>query len=141
MNTFDKSSLYEMSYAFMRRFAFIPVDIPSNITKDMVRIYVGIWKKGNNPDIPEKELETLAALWRCINQTRQIGPAVIRDIYRYILTSKVEPIDYQSPLIMYVMPQFEGLQKKKVNEFIEMLKPLLGDVSRVKAFADQIFLD
>lgn len=141
MNTFDKSSLYEMSYAFMRRFAFIPVDIPSNITKDMVRKYVGIWKKENNPDIAEKELETLAALWRCINQTRQIGPAVIRDIYRYIYSSKVEPIDYQSPLIMYVMPQFEGLQKKKINEFIEMLKPLLGDVSRVKAFADQMFPD
>ncbi|MCK4613672.1 MAG: AAA family ATPase, partial [Thermoplasmata archaeon] len=28
MNTFDKASLYEMSYAFMRRFAFINVGVP-----------------------------------------------------------------------------------------------------------------
>src|SRR5690554_64875 len=31
MNTFDKTSLYEMSYAFMRRFAFIPVTVPNHI--------------------------------------------------------------------------------------------------------------
>jgi len=141
MNTFDKSSLYEMSYAFMRRFAFIPLGIPSNITKDIVRTYVGIWNKDGAPELPEKELDAIAALWGCINHTRQIGPAVIRDIYRYVRKSKVEPIDYQSPLIMYVLPQFEGIQKKKVNEFIEMLKPILGDVSRIKAFADQMFPD
>jgi MoxR-like ATPase len=29
MNTVDKSSLYQMGYAFMRRFAFIPVPVPS----------------------------------------------------------------------------------------------------------------
>lgn len=29
MNTYDKTSLYEMSYAFMRRFAFIRIGVPT----------------------------------------------------------------------------------------------------------------
>jgi 5-methylcytosine-specific restriction enzyme B len=43
MNTFDKASLYEMSYAFMRRFAFIPVDVPTNINFDLFKHYIEIW--------------------------------------------------------------------------------------------------
>src|SRR3546814_831042 len=30
MNTFDQASLYQLSYAFMRRFAFIEVEVPSS---------------------------------------------------------------------------------------------------------------
>src|SRR3546814_7353210 len=30
MNTFYKASLYQLSYAFMRRFAFIEVEVPSS---------------------------------------------------------------------------------------------------------------
>ena len=40
MNTFDKTSLYEMSYAFMRRFAFIPVDIPKEINAVPINKYL-----------------------------------------------------------------------------------------------------
>ena len=29
MNNYDKDSLYELSYAFMRRFAFVELDIPN----------------------------------------------------------------------------------------------------------------
>ena len=32
MNVYDKSSLYAMSFAFMRRFAFVDVDLPSPTT-------------------------------------------------------------------------------------------------------------
>ena len=36
MNTLDKASLYELSYAFMRRFAFIPVGVPRNISEEVI---------------------------------------------------------------------------------------------------------
>ena len=31
MNTFDKASLYQLSFAFMRRFAFVDVDPPEQV--------------------------------------------------------------------------------------------------------------
>lgn len=37
MNTYDKTSLYEMSYAFMRRFAFIPVGVPKTLIRTLLR--------------------------------------------------------------------------------------------------------
>ncbi|MFC4799447.1 hypothetical protein ACFPA1_08755 [Neobacillus sp. GCM10023253] len=47
MNAFDKASLYEMSYAFMRRFAFIPVGVPKNITEVLVETYLIQWELRN----------------------------------------------------------------------------------------------
>jgi len=52
MNTYDKSSLYEMSYAFMRRFAFIMVDIPivENINAEKVKEFIECWDEHAAPD-------------------------------------------------------------------------------------------
>ena len=46
MNTFDKSTLYEMSYALQRRFVIIPVYGPSstNINKELLNQYLKVWK-------------------------------------------------------------------------------------------------
>ena len=43
MNTMDKASLYELSYAFMRRFAFIPVGVPRNISEEVIERFLEKW--------------------------------------------------------------------------------------------------
>ena len=110
MNTFDKTSLYEMSYAFMRRFAFVPVTIPKTINAQLIAEYLKVW------DIEDKSyIEEVAKLWKEINKTQKIGPAIVKDIYQYVAASQG---DFVSSLMMYVLPQFEGLREQKLNDFI-----------------------
>ncbi|AIS51871.1 ATPase [Thermoanaerobacter kivui] len=117
INTYDKTSLYEMSYAFMRRFAFIPVGVPQNIDKDLIERYLNIWgiedRVINNVDLKEG----LAEVWSIINKYRKIGPAIIKDIAKYVS----EEGDYTSAIILYVLPQFEGLMVNEIKKFAEEL--------------------
>ncbi|MGC9316375.1 MAG: AAA family ATPase, partial [bacterium] len=116
MNTYDKTSLYEMSYAFMRRLAFIPVEIPKTIDAELIRGYIEIWNGG---DVDDKIVEDLKVIWETINKTRKIGPAIVEDIFKYVKDSE-EP-DFTSAVIMFVMPQFEGLMDDKIISFVKDL--------------------
>jgi len=116
MNTYDKTSLYEMSYAFMRRFAFIPVEIPKAIDTDLIRGYIEKWNGG---EVDDKIVDRLKVIWETINITRKIGPAIVEDIFKYIKDSN-EP-DFTSAIIMFVMPQFEGLMDDKIISFVRDL--------------------
>ncbi|MCM3225943.1 AAA family ATPase [Terribacillus saccharophilus] len=109
MNTLDKASLYEMSYAFMRRFAFIPVGIPKNITSELVEQYLNVWKMPTYPNV-----DILTDIWKLINDYRKIGPAIIQDIAKHTQ----ENDDFTSAIILYVLPQFEGILTTQIQEFI-----------------------
>lgn len=130
MNTVDKSSLFEMSYAFMRRFAFIPVGVPKSITLPLVEQYLEAWS------IQEyMHAETLKTLWEIINQYRKFGPAILRDIAKYTAESED---DFTSAIILYVLPQFEGLSDYKINDFVRQLSEKLGDVIAADLLKDFI---
>lgn len=117
MNTFDKTSLYELSYAFMRRFAFIYVGVPRVINEELVETLLSKW------DIEDKAIneislkEALIEIWKITNKYRKIGPAIIRDIANYV---SIEG-DYVSALILYVLPQFEGVSEDNIKKFIKEL--------------------
>jgi len=115
MNTFDKASLYEMSYAFMRRFAFIQITVPENINEDLLKKYIEKWELECDDEI----CKNLSSLWRLINEYRTIGPAIIQDILQYII---LKPDAYSEALVMFVLPQFEGLPDEKIIEFITRCK-------------------
>lgn len=116
MNTFDKTSLYEMSYAFMRRFAFIPVAIPKDIDKYMVEKFFKLW----DIDIDLTECGQIAELWKVINRYRKVGPAIVEDIGNYVS----EGGDYTSAIVIYILPQLEGLFVDEISLFVEDLKTL-----------------
>jgi MoxR-like ATPase len=68
MNSYDKTSLYEMSYAFMRRFAFIHIgapDIPEERSKreNLVRKYAETWEYS----LDAKTVQGLADIWYATN--------------------------------------------------------------------------
>ncbi|MEZ7171778.1 AAA family ATPase [Sporosarcina sp. OR05] len=112
MNTVDKSSLYEMSYAFMRRFAFIPVGIPKEITTSLMEDYLKSWNMTEYPNV-----EILKEIWTLINNYRKIGPAIVQDIAKHTLENE----DFTSSIILYVLPQFEGLPIQRIREFAQKL--------------------
>jgi len=133
MNTVDKASLFEMSYAFMRRFAFIPVGIPRNINETLVKRYVTMWNIANYP-----YTEELTAIWKLINKYRKIGPAIVGDIARYTAYDG----DFVSAIMLYVLPQFEGLSEQKVHQFIQNLSEwpeIIPDQVMLNDFVEDFF--
>lgn len=120
MNTYDKTSLYEMSYAFMRRFAFVRVPAPT-IPKDdeialenLMRSYTDVWDL--DPD-----RETLLAVGRVWEQTneavdeRAIGPAIVRDILGHVTAETERPLERRltQAVISYIFPQLEGVPQRQ----------------------------
>ncbi len=137
MNTFDKSSLYEMSYAFMRRFAFIQVGIPTKIEPETIKKYAKIWELNTNDNIHSN----LSELWNKINKHRKIGPAIIEDICKHIINANDKQDDYTNPITMYVFPQFEGLLEEEQITFINDMKSLkfIKDKDYLKQSASEFF--
>jgi len=122
MNAYDKTSLYEMSYAFMRRFAFIRVPAPElpaetesdDPVADVVRNYAEVW----NLDITRREAGAVGRVWRQTNTAvdeRSIGPAIIKDVLQYVSQHPDEEIKYHltQAVISYIFPQLEGVPKRK----------------------------
>jgi MoxR-like ATPase len=139
MNTLDKTSLYEMSYAFMRRWAFVSVPVPEIPTDndeaaELIADYVDVWRE-NGGD--EERYPEIAELWRIVNKYREIGPAIIEDIYDHV-ENDPDP-DYASAISMYIIPQMEGLRENQLNEFVEDLEGTEADADRVRNFAKDYF--
>src|SRR5690625_2543301 len=133
MNTVDKAALFEMSYAFMRRFAFIPVAIPRNVNESLIKDYLAVWGLADYAYSKE-----LTIIWKLINKYRKIGPAIIRDIALYTNHND----DFISAITLYVLPQFEGLAEYKVKQFVEQLaklKDIIPDTVILTDFVEDFF--
>lgn len=115
MNTYDKSSLYEMSYAFMRRFAFIMVDSPDEVDAGLVGRYVDAWKFTKDDALCQQ----VADLWNLVNGHRKIGPALFHDVYQFL--QKTPEADIDSAIALFLFPQFEGLREDQQISFVKDL--------------------
>ena len=139
MNTLDKTSLYEMSYAFMRRWAFVPVGIPDlparedgddSALESLVADYVAVWAANGGVPEADHHYETVGRIWRAVNEQRAIGPAIVEDIYEHVAAApSTETADYVSPIIMYVFPQLEGLRRNELEQLIGALDEIVDDVT------------
>ena len=98
MNTSDKASLYELSYAFTRRFNFIHVGVPKLEEKgQFVTEHLDATADESYAialDSEETRMlasgtlqEELSVLWGRINKYRTLGPSIILDIIQYIYQS------------------------------------------------------
>lgn len=130
MNTYDKTSLYELSYAFMRRFAFVHVDAPTVPQDSAARIrllqrYTDVWKVNPTEDV----LDVVSDVWYRLNRPQsdhKIGPAIVRDMLRGIVHG---PHRNRSDAVTaavgnYVLPQLEGNPRREA---------ILDSISRVEA--------
>lgn len=133
MNTDDKSSLYQMSYAFMRRFAFIEVPPPQvDITPELVLKYIDVWGVTDGDDLPFKHpvVIAIAGIWAEIQSERSVGPALIKDLITDLLQQYEMDgqVDVTSPIKMYLIPQFEGLTKRQLLGIYGNLDDYITDV-------------
>ncbi len=129
MNTYDKTSLYEMSYAFMRRFAFVRVpapDLPDDDTgmEALLHEYAAGWSDVE-PD--RFEIGQLGRVWRETNTTiedRAVGPAIIRDMGAYMTQARDDDVSkiLTRAVISYIFPQLEGVPKR--HQIVRNLRAL-----------------
>ena len=140
MNTHDKASLYEMSYAFMRRFSFIHIPVPELETDNGVR--TGLLDPNNPQNFATAwEMESLlatddlyqeiAVLWYQINQHRKIGPSIIMDILSYVdaYDAAYRADALTDAVVSLVYPQLEGMRP-------DALRKLLGSLTDGEATTD-----
>lgn len=133
MNSYDKTSLYELSYAFMRRFAFIHVDAPdvpedSDAQVTLVREYADTWGFSSSDEV----LSGVGEVWHVANTTvenRKLGPAIVRDLINHVENS---PADVETALTQavgnYVFPQLEGVRGRK---------KIVGELATVDALNEE----
>jgi MoxR-like ATPase len=128
INSIDKASLYQMSYALTRRFAWIYVDVPVDIEEFLARYLSreGIQQidGGATP---------LGSVWRAVNAVRPVGPAPILDMIRAMHAMDAEldfsaaPTEAQAEMYldgfdMFLLPMLDGI-------FLDSAQSLVGTVA------------
>lgn len=130
MNTYDKTSLYEMSYAFMRRFAFIQVPAPDMTSlesgaeeevldrESVVEFVAGyaaadVW----DIDVRDRTLYAVGEVWYNANTAvtgRKLGPAIVKDVLTHIAERMKSGGSLDESLteaiVTYILPQLEGVR-------------------------------
>jgi len=121
MNVFDKNLLFEMSYALMRRFAFVEVTCPSDEAYNELLEGPGDMVKALLP----------------LRQFRDLGPAVYLDAAKFAVR-RAEDQPTRSRLIYevfygYFLPQFEGIDDEQAVALYHSVAELLDESERVEA--------
>lgn len=134
MNVYDKASLFEMSYAFMRRFAFVDVGIPDQVTfTGLINLFlrqVGLPDDSAN-QVAELLCSQLFKQDEVIMRHRPLGPAIARDMTRYLAQrqapeSQVGLDHVAEAFLLYAVPQFDGLEERKIVEVTEALHKMFA---------------
>jgi 5-methylcytosine-specific restriction protein B len=118
INSIDKASLYQMSYALTRRFGWILVDVPADL-----HVFVFDYCKAKgivDGALPNPLNVPLADIWSAVNQVRPMGAAPFIDAIRYCravdpafdffaLASEGASATYLAAFQVFIMPMLDGI--------------------------------
>jgi MoxR-like ATPase len=122
INSVDKASLYQMSYALSRRFGWIYVDAPRD-TAGFVRSYVEKVLKGEAA--PMAGTPPIAAIWDAVNLVRTVGPAPVIDA--------IKAIQIMEPEADLLGPPAGDLKTAYLDAFDLFFLPILDGILRHEA--------
>ena len=118
MNAFDKNLLFDMSYALMRRFAFIEVGTPSDAVYE--QLVAG----------PGELVRHLLPLRRFCD----LGPAIYIDAAKYLERRLRDGVSRSRALYeafyAYFLPQFEGVDEARALDLYRTVTERLDDPER-----------
>lgn len=113
LNSFDKHLLFDMSFALMRRFAFIEVGCPRD---EVYRRLLGE---------TEPELAPLLGL----RKFSELGPALYKDAARYAIQRKGDGLSTSrlryEVFYAYFLPQFSSLDEDVAFEMMDTMERML----------------
>jgi hypothetical protein len=123
MNVFDKTLLFEMSFALMRRFAFVEVPSPSRA------VFEALVDRESGGD---EAAASVAKQLLVLRQLKDVGPAVFMDIARFLrMRRSLDPGADDRRLMFeafysYLLPQFEGLTEMEGEALYARVGALVG---------------
>lgn len=124
INTVDKASLYQMSFALARRFGWIFVDAPRDtrafLAEFLVREGLAATEPAAGASLP------LAAVWDAVNAVRPVGAAPIIDAIR-TARGIAEDLDFAAA------PAAAEHRQAYLDAFSLYLLPMLDGISRQEA--------
>lgn len=133
LNVSDKASLFQLSFAFLRRFAVVDVPLPAN---DAYRN----WFNKHCAAVPdEPRAEIVEAAMRLAFSRVELGPAILADVAHFVTvgltqTSSGKPA-YQDPINafltavrLYAVPQYEGRSISETKEALALLRGVWPDL-------------
>ncbi len=137
MNVDDKDSLFDLSYAFMRRFMFIEVDLPS--PEDYKKL-IEMWAN----DLDDYYTRKLIQIYGIV-EYRKLGPAIFKDMISYIkarseLDSSNPDLVLGEAIDSYILPQLEGLNRKTIKD-IEKFFDEIGLLRHISDKFGELTLD
>lgn len=106
MNTFDRNLLFQLSAAFVRRFAVVYVGVPD---PEQLKTWL------SQRDLEKLEMEDLGKLVDLLTDIRPLGPAIWSDVADYLAVRRDTGTSgsSQSPLLealtAFILPQMSGL--------------------------------
>lgn len=143
LNTYDKASLFQLSYALSRRFGWIHLDIPEDLGAFVTEIAsMKGWE--SHPlftPLPDGTHPVLARVWDAINNARKIGPAAIIDVMAFCrLMGEQSPLPEWATILtkamsIFVVPQLEGLSQEQSEALAEQLLVILQEFNPGPGFA------
>lgn len=119
MNVYDKNFLFEMSYAFMRRFAFVYLDVPDDFSGLVQR-----WC--TEEGISDDTYSDLIGLLQI--EERKLGPAVLRDMVNYMKHRGSGEKGLAEAIVHSVLPQFEGLEREETESVWRAISDIFSDI-------------
>lgn len=131
MNTWDKSSLFRLSYALLRRFAVVTVDPPDDSTLQSI-IESAAMRAGFDPPLDEALYRRVQSLFQRsgLLRDRLIGPALALDVVRYLRRRQAGPDGLAEAIAIFLLPQLDGLDPEAVQRVIHtLLKVVEGAAS------------
>jgi hypothetical protein len=148
MNVYDKSSLFSLSLAFMRRFAFVDVDLPEESIYKPLR---DGWIDDQIPASADRQslkdgMDRLLERDTALMRRRALGPAIIKDMLEYMGDRCGDNADETALLnllteafMLYAAPQLDGLDRDgicrihtRVSEIFGQAAEDLGLLGRIK---------
>lgn len=117
INSIDKASLYQMSYALSRRFGWVYVDAPTDLAG-----FVAAFVAKTDPAAPDPAGQPcpLAEVWAAINQARAIGPAPFIDA--------IEAMRVLAPGASFFGPASPEVQQAAMDAIDMALLPMLDGI-------------
>jgi energy-coupling factor transporter ATP-binding protein EcfA2 len=134
LNVSDKASLFQLSFAFLRRFAIVDVPLPEPHEYRS-------WFRERCPSALGKDADRIsdAAMSLAVGR-RQLGPAVLRDILLF-LDKGLTPVSGGKPTFpdpfeafltairLFAVPQYEGATREDIDDALGRLRAELPDMA------------
>lgn len=134
LNLSDKATLFQLSFAFLRRFAVVDVPLPEESS------YRALFEaRCEVPDGPARVQIVETAIRLATQGARSLGPAILLDVAQFLSKGLAETASgkstYADPIVAFVtavrlfaVPQYEGATPAEAKSVVDLIREQWPDL-------------